>query len=102
MYMTGSKRRTRPLSHLARMVDDSRMSSVGDWPEAGYATAESGAGIGHGAGFGQGPGFPPLVEPEGQFGPLAEPLAGWMCLAECASDLAPGIGDVMRSAGLLI
>ena len=25
-----------------------------------------------------------------------------MCLAECASDLAPGIGDVMRSAGLLV
>ena len=47
-------------------------------------------------------GFPPLEETEGQFGPLAEPLVGWMCLAECASDLAPGIGDVMRSAGLLV
>lgn len=71
------------------------MSNVMDRPEAGPLAAGSGSGYGWDLLSG------PLEDPEGQLSPLAEPLAGWMTLAECASALEPGIGDVMRSAGLL-
>jgi len=71
------------------------MSTVIDPSQATTDAAGSGAGSGQDAGIIR------AEDPGGQFSPLAEPFAGWMCLADCASDIAPGIGDVMRSAGLL-
>jgi hypothetical protein len=40
--------------------------------------------------------------PEHPRSPATESLAGWMCLAESAADVSPGIGDVMRSACQLV
>lgn len=69
-----------------------------DWPPArDEASAQ-------GSGFGAGRDFVPQapVAPENWRSPVGESLAGWMCLAECAADIAPGIGHVMRSAGQLV
>lgn len=74
------------------------MSTVLEPPEASPRTDAAGAG----AGEREGPGIVQAELPDGMFPPLAEPFAGWMCLADCASDVAPGAGDVMRSAALLV
>lgn len=87
--------------NLAWMVQDSTVSIVIEPPGASPASAGSGAAAGSGAGSGWLEENFPVEEPEGPPRPLAEPFAGWMSLAECASEVAPGVGDVMRSAGLL-
>jgi hypothetical protein len=69
-----------------------------DWPAAEAEGSAQAFGFGAGSDFIQ----HAAVGAENWRSPIAESLAGWMCLAECAADVSPGIAHLMRSAGQLV